>query len=52
MIYIYYERVLNDNFYINNTSFFSENIATPILNNWENFLLLGVASYIKLINEN
>jgi len=27
-------------------------MATPTLNNWEDSLLLGVASYAKLINKN
>ena len=27
-------------------------MATPTLNNWKNFLLLGVAKYAKLINKN
>ena len=26
-------------------------MATPTLNNWENFLLLGVALYAKFINK-
>ena len=27
-------------------------MATPTLNNWKDFLLLGVAKYAKLINKN
>jgi len=27
-------------------------MATPTLNDWEDFLLLGVAVYAKLINKN
>ena len=27
-------------------------MATPILNNWKDSLLLGVAKHAKLINEN
>ena len=26
-------------------------MATPTLNNWKDFLLLGVAEHVKLINE-
>ena len=27
-------------------------MATAILNDWRDFLLLGVATYVKLINKN